>query len=609
VPAIHNATADASGLIAASHGHFSHQVALYDKEFQKVNAVTDFLVSDQVGWDAPASVEVGAGGDFYALDHHRDRILQIIADGKVIRAHALPHFDKCPPQGFRVCEKARAFYVFFWGKPEIQCLGFDGKLKWQQSLGVATNTYDGDSGGFDVDPDGVLFAITPRDNVIRKIGLDGKWAGEIKLDIPAERKPADGIRGMRLWGSEAILRGRHPSELFQVYDLSTGQFTRSVSIDHERLTVTAQRGPWTAGQAVDFAIEFDGGGRQIKPAWRVWARPFGILDYRELKLTDGKLQVPADIAGVYQIKVTPETTPWQQGTSASEYKAQTLVEVRTEGAQGSAAAATVLNRVFFGRGEDIPLAVHMRGDAAKDTKLTITFGDGSRTLAAAETNFDPAAKEIRFTLPRWFTAQLRPGKYELSVDSKDITCVSQPLVIGPGMRQSPLMTMMYGDYRPTYPQADCWDAPDIATAWFRRSARLGFNLMVDRLGHPLQRGAFSPVRPPAEVAALVKSLEEDLQAVSPEKLQTSPALLQAMSGYGAQGISQMAILMGNDAGLPLGGPGFDSRKPEQLMKDLTATTEALRDYSAFRGQDPGREGGLRSCFEAGGGNRCLGRCP
>jgi len=78
-------------------------------------------------------------------------------------------------------------------------------------------------------------------------------------------------------------------------------------------------------------------------------------------------------------------------------------------------------------------------------------------------------------------------------------------------------------------------------------------------------------------------LEEDLQAVSPEKLQTSPALLQAMSGYGAQGISQMAILMGNDAGLPLGGPGFDSRKPEQLMKDLTATTEAIRDYPAFRG--------------------------
>lgn len=583
VPAIHNATAGTSGRIASSNGHFSHQVAMYNKEFQKVNAVTDFLVSDRVGWDAPASIEAAASGDFYALDHHRDRVLQIRADGKVVKAHTLPHFDKCPAQGFRVCEKAQAFYVLFWGKPELQCRGFDGKLKWQQPLGVGTNTYDGDSGGFDVDPDGVLYAIAPHDDVIRKIGLDGKPAGEIKLHIPAERKLAEGIRGMRLWGSEAILRGRHPSELFQVYDLSTGRFTRSVSIDHERLRVTTQPGPWTAGGAVDFAIDFDGGGRRIKPRWRVWARPFGVLDYRELKFADGKLQVPADFAGVYQIKVTPEATPWQQGAATSEYKVQTLVEVRASGAQGSATAATERNRVHFGRGEEIPLAVHVRGDAPEGTKLTIAFGDGSQTLAAAETRFDPTAREIRFTLPKSFTARLRPGRYVVSVAGKDLTCVSQPLVIGPGMRPSPLMTMMYGDYRPTYPQADCWDAPDVATAWFRRSARLGFNLMVDRLGHPLQQGAFSPVRPPAEVAALAKSLENDPQAVSPEKLRTPPALLQAMSGYGAHGISQMAILMGMDAGLPLGGPGFDSRKPDQVIKDLTATTEALTDYPAFRG--------------------------
>ncbi len=45
----------------------------------------------------------------------------------------------------------------------------------------------------------------------------------------------------------------------------------------------------------------------------------------------------------------------------------------------------------------------------------------------------------------------------------------------------------------------------------------------------------------------------------------------------------MAILMGMDAGLPLGGPGFDSRTPEQDLKDITATTEALNGYPAFRG--------------------------
>ena len=45
----------------------------------------------------------------------------------------------------------------------------------------------------------------------------------------------------------------------------------------------------------------------------------------------------------------------------------------------------------------------------------------------------------------------------------------------------------------------------------------------------------------------------------------------------------MAILMMNDAGLPLGSPGFDSRKPEQLLDVLTRTTIALRTYPAFRG--------------------------
>ena len=104
-----------------------------------------------------------------------------------------------------------------------------------------------------------------------------------------------------------------------------------MSIDHERLTVTAQGGPWTAGQPVDFLIEFDGGGRAIKPRWRVWARPFGVLDYRELKLAGGKLLLPEDLAGLYQIKVTPEAVAWQQGAPSSEYKVQTLVEVRAAG--------------------------------------------------------------------------------------------------------------------------------------------------------------------------------------------------------------------------------------------------------------------------------------
>ena len=499
VPAIHNATADAGGLIAAAHGHFSHQVAIYDKEFQKTQAVTDFLVSDQVSWDAPASVEAGAGGDFYGLDQHRDRILQLDANGKIVKAFALPHVDKCAVQGFRVCEKAQAFYVVYWGRPALQCLGFDGKVKWERSLGVGANTYDGDSGGFDVDQEGIVYTIGSYDSVLHKTGPDGKPAGEIKLKIPPERKFAEGIRGMRLWGGEAVLRAHHASELFQVYDLTSGEFKHAVSIDHERLTVTAQGGPWVAGQAVDFKIEFDGGGRPIKPRWRVWARPFGVLDYRELKLADGKLLVPENLAGLYQIKVTPESTPWQHG-AASEYKVQTLVEIRAAGAQGSIAAATPLGRVDFGRGEEIPLATYIRGDAPKDTELTLTLRDGSQTLATAKTKiaatyFIAEPKVIHFTLPKSLSERLRPGKYVLDVAGKGLTCVSQPLVIGPGMRPAALLTMIYGDYRRTYPEAGVWDAPDVATASAERTERLGFNIVVDRLGHPLEMGSFSLAAP------------------------------------------------------------------------------------------------------------------
>ena len=286
------------------------------RQFQKLNAVTDFLVSDQVGWDAPASVEAGAGGDFYALDHHRDRILRIDANGKIVKAYALPHFDKCPAQGFRVCEKAQAFYVLFAGRPELQCLGFDGKLKWQRPIGVSTNTYDGDSGGFDVDDDGVLYAIASQDDVLRKIGPDGKPAGEIKLNIPPEHKLAEGIHGHARVGrrgdparpaSQRVVPGVRPVD-GRLQALGEHR-PRAVDRGGPRRAMDRRRNRWR------WPIDFDGGGRPIRPQWRVWARPFGVLDYRELKLADGKLQVPDDFAGFYQIKVTPEANPWQQGAA------------------------------------------------------------------------------------------------------------------------------------------------------------------------------------------------------------------------------------------------------------------------------------------------------
>ena len=57
-----------------------------------------------------------------------------------------------------------------------------------------------------------------------------------------------------------------------------------------------------------------------------------------------------------------------------------------------------------------------------------------------------------------------------------------------------------------------------------------------------------------------------------------------MAAYSAANMQQMAILMGNDAGLPLG-TGFDNRKPDQILDSLRLVTDALAPYRAFRGWD------------------------
>src|SRR5436190_1091645 len=86
--ALNGVAANKDGVLATANGHFAHKVTLYNSQFQQTAEVTDFLVSDAVGYDAPAHVEVGASGDFYGLDKHRARILRISADGKVLKAYS-----------------------------------------------------------------------------------------------------------------------------------------------------------------------------------------------------------------------------------------------------------------------------------------------------------------------------------------------------------------------------------------------------------------------------------------------------------------------------------------------------------------------------------------
>ena len=207
-----------------------------------------------------------------------------------------------------------------------------------------------------------------------------------------------------------------------------------------------------------------------------------------------------------------------------------------------------------------------------------------------------------FVLPRRLTAALTPGDYTLTVEARGLTEVPAPLSFGPGLEKTAFHTVQYGDYGPTYPQADCLDRArrDVRSrrangqAWLQPARRPTRRPQSDRTPSNIDRwrAGLDPLR---------KRLEADPLAVAPEKAALPSPLQQTLSAYSARGIEQMAILMMNDAGLPLGGPGFDSRKPEQLLDALTRTTTALKPYPAFRGwswasnwwvfQDRGAEAG------------------
>jgi hypothetical protein len=113
VYAIHNGTANSDGIIATANAHFNHSLNLYEPSFQKRVAADDFLVNDQVGWDAPCHVEAGSSGEFFGLDQHRNRVVRVGTDGKVKAVYpmrAAHEADWGLPNDFRISESQQSFY-------------------------------------------------------------------------------------------------------------------------------------------------------------------------------------------------------------------------------------------------------------------------------------------------------------------------------------------------------------------------------------------------------------------------------------------------------------------------------------------------------------------
>ena len=579
VYAIGNVTANADGVVASANGHFAHKVTLYNPALDQTGELTDFLVNDSVGWDAPAHVEAGASGDFYAVDQHRNRIVRLNPAAKVVRIYPIPPepADNAGKMAnLRVCEKLDVFFILT-RNGALRCVGGDGATRWKAAAS---------SGAFDCDDDGNLYVLQGGSDTVKRFGKDGPALADIKLKL-GDNRPGPGqpwFNTLRVVGRNLVLRREHDRELFQCYDADSGAFKQALLIDHERLAVSFPTLVWTAGTAIPLMLQFDGGGRTVKPRWRVWARPFECLDYREFRLTGGKLEVPADCAGLYRIKVTPEVSPWERGGAAqipSEYLLQAAVEIRAPEAKGSVAVLTPENRIYYGQGEALPFSVALRGVDSAPVKVTLAGSGGAVGETTVETKSSAPASLV---IPAQVTAALRPGEYLLSVAAPGMTCAPSRLVIGPGMREPSFFITQYGDYGTVYPsQHSPWNEPDVVAAHLERTRRLGLNLMVDRLGWDMYCNDLwwqNPGRP--ELDALAKRLSADAAGLPPQKAKLLSPLQQILAGYSACGIHEMAILMMNDAGLPLG-TGFDKRKPEQITGMLKKVMGGVREYPSFRG--------------------------
>jgi outer membrane protein assembly factor BamB len=597
VAAAFNATANKDGVMATANPVYGgHQVAVYDPAFRALGGVADFDPNSA----SPVHVEAGAGGDFYGLDPARMQVVRLSPTARQLKTYPLPggspnEKGKRTYRDFRVCDKTQAFYLLTHPDPvaRIVCVGFDGKDRWAYD-GPTHRLEDvhGMVAAYDVDEDGVLYVLDGE--AVKTFGPDGKPAGEVKLRMGDARPRPDGpgYGYLRVHGGDLLLKRADDGELFRRYDRTTGELKGVVSTNHERLRVTFDGDVWTAGRPVPVQITLTAGERTLSPRWRVWARPFASLAYREFPLRDGAVQVPGDAAGLYLVKFTPEVEPWQRG-SASDYLVRAVVEVRKPGTKGSATMLTPDNRTHYGRGEEVPFVVALRGtEADKAVTLTVQLlDDGKHTLARAEAEAKGNAEAVPFKVGKTLTAALKPGTYTLAVTAPGLSCTGQPLVIGPGLNEPPFHVVQYADYGLLYPGgarpgecADVWDAPDLTAAHAARTAKLGVNLVADRLGwqidlhnhltwHPANR---------AELDALRQRLGAAAGGVSPRKASMAPPLLQTQAAYGAAGVRQMAILAGMDTGLPLGHP-FDAREPEEFTRDLTRVTEALNPYPSFRG--------------------------
>ncbi len=585
VYALSNATANRDGLIATANAHFSHSVNLYDRQLRLQVSNNDFKNGDDVrDWTAPSRVVAAPSGDFYALDHNRHQVVRLDDRAQVreVYAYTLPQGVKAT--AIEVDEAGKLFHLSD-RRSKIWGVDFAGEVYWELAVPAFT--------AYALDASGVLHVLPNTANEVKRYQVPGRLAPEGER-APVELPPLPlhlgdhaisrqhPVRGLAVLADNRLaIQRRHPTELFLVAD-AEGKLVHRVDSRFRRLRVDHAEEPWTAGSSVAFAVDLTGEGAGFlasePPRWQVWATPFGDNAWERLAWNGAELQVPAQAAGLLHVRVQNSPVP----DASSQYRADTVVEVRAPDSHGTLSVWTPNNRAGFARGEAIPVMVSLRRaepDSVKARLILEGAGSFRRELATLAVGRDAPAT---FAIASGQTADLAPGRYRLRALSDGFTSAPQALRLGPFVDDKPAFrTSLGADYTNHNLVNGLWTMADDADGLLNRAQTLGFNQFFNRTfagRYPLRfHGEESQF-----LEALRNRLAQNPDGVDPYKADFGFSHLHALGLYGGWGLREWLILLNMDAGLPLG-TGHDRRAPEQFQREVRDYATALKDLPAFEG--------------------------
>ena len=578
IGAANNVAANVNGIMASANAHFIMAVNLWSPNFENIGRVGDFLNNDQMEWFSPCDVQAGEI-DFYAVDQNRNRIVKVSHDGRRLSVHSTDatgeSFIRAMPR-LRVSEEAQIFYIAS-NKGNLYALNFDGTLHYKlENAGLGGNVWEGFPRTFCADTDGTLYVILSTDNKVFVYDKNANQTGVINLQF-GDRSGK--ITWIDRFKDEIFIKREDSLILFEVYDVNTGAFKRSVSADVEILNVTFDSYTWTAGSTIPMKIDLDSGRRKVNPIWKVAVRLFNDSKWIDLPLKNGTITVPENLGGLYQLKVY----------AGNSYLVEEFIEVRKPGATLNAAVLSPNNRVYWGQGERIPVMVKFRQAEGVPANISVEMKDEAGTVVVRGTV--PVTNGIARTgITESMLSKLALGRYTITASANGTTCMEQPIILGKGTPKRNLFSIVqYGDYAASM-MSYSWtgspvSTPDDVAKFLERAGYFGSNLFVDRLGHggPGLLGGFHYGGTVERyLVDIKKRIETDAASIPLEKLQVEMPLQQYVGAYSSKGIEEEAILLIMDAGLPLG-TGFDRRTREQYDEDITLVTNALKMYPGFRG--------------------------